>query len=675
MPRFWRWPYRKRRRRFWRWRTRGTLRRKYGRYRRRKHYRRVRKHKKLKFLKLNQWQPRRVVKLKVTGTLPLYITTNDRVSFNLRLYEDEIAPHYVPSLGGYSITNFSLGALYQLFKKGRAWWTKSNNETPLIRYTGCTMYFYRAESSDYIVNYHNCGPLIPNLITYNSAQPQIMQLNNRHIIVRCKSKNYSKKPYKKVKIKPPSLFTNNWYFQHDFADKQLLLLMCSSMSLDRFYLHSNSISSTIGFTSLNTKFFIMHDFYQTTTWGYYPRQNTYLWSFQQSTPKPPINIKDIYVKNLIYLGSTNQASAGNTIGDTTVTEQGTIAWEKKMQTYTNNHGLWGNIFINFYLKGPQPVLYTTQHIRTVLTKENYPTGNEKLNESGKPMFSTVTEPFLVQCRYNPFPDTGKDNQIYFTDITNQTPSWQPPDDKNLQNNNLPLWIGMFGLIDYMKLTKTATTIDTKKVITIRSKFISGNLDTYVPIDEDVLSGVSPFRKDISGSDANYWHPKTAFQYKCINNFCLTGPGTIKLPPNVSAEAHCRFVFYFKLGGCTAPTKTIEPPEAQPVFPDSNNILQPNSLQSPEQSIESYLFPFDWRRDYITPKAAKRIKEYKDTERSVFESTGINLLNPQMPQESPSESDSSDEEKEKETLQLLLQQFKHQQRKYKRRILRLAQNLE
>lgn len=664
MPPFWR-PYyttRWRRRRLWRRRPFRPFRRRLWRKRRRHRRYRVRKLRKLKFLHLKQWQPRRIVKLKCKGTIPLYITTNDRISFDLRLYENEITPHYVPGLGGYSITNFSLSALYQLHRQGRCFWTHSNNDLPFIRYTGCTMYFYRAESSDYIINYHNCSDLTPNMLTFNSAQPSIMQLNNRHKIIRCKSKNYSKKPYTKIKIKPPSQLTNQWFLQKDFADQQLLLLMASGMSLDRYYLHSNSISNTIGFTSLNTKFFQMHDFYQTTTAGYFPKQNFYLWTYQQSTPKP-IEITDIYAKNLIFLGQTNKADPGTTIGD--VDKTITTTWPQKLTKYLTSTGYWGNIFISAYIKGPQPILYTTQHPRTILTTSKFPNADSNLTND----FKQVTEQFLVNCRYNPFPDTGTNNKVYFTDITSTQHDWAPTDD-NLTNSNLPLWISCFGLIDYAKLTKTATVIDTKKVITITSKFISGNLDYFVPIDEDVLNGVSPFRKDISASDNLFWHPKSAFQYRSINNICTTGPGTIKLPPNVSAEGHVKFCFYFKLGGCTQPKRDIEDPEKQPSNSYSNNILQPNSLQNPHQSIESYLYPFDWRRDLLTEKAIQRIKSCKDSESTVIEPTGLNLFNPKVPTESPSETESSDEEKEKETLHLLLKHIRKQQRQCQQRILRL-----
>lgn len=616
--------------------------------------------------------------MKITAIIPLYMTTNDRVANNLRLYEYEIAPQYVPSLGGMSITTFSLSALFQLFQQGRAWWTQSNNEMPLIRYTGCTMYFYRADSSDYIVNYHNCYPMTPSLQTYNSTQPTIMQLNNRHIIVTCKKNNNHRKPYKKIKIKPPAQLTSKWFFQKDLANIPLLMLMCSTMSLDRFYLHSTAISSTFGFTGLNTNFFKYHDWYQTTTAGYFPQSNTYLWSFQQSAPYTPKKITEIKLKNLIFLGSTNTVSPGTTIGDTTTTDEGTKTdVQKKIDKYIETPGLWGNIFISFYIKGPGQIIWSKQHPRFLLKESRYYNQSSLETTLQETDFFPQTVPLLINYRYNPLADEGTGNKIYLKDTNTHEDNWDPPPSQEMQNNNLPLWIGLWGYIDFFKSTKSSQTIDTKKVLVLQTKYITPKTDTIVPIDDDVLQGYSPYRKFISGSDIDNWHPKTTFQYQTINKFNVSGPGTIKLPPNVSAEAHVRVKFYFKLGGCAAPTKNIEDPEIQPKFPTPNNILQPNSLQSPETSIDNFLYSFDWRRGYITPQATKRISNIEEIKKTFIDSTGINLLNPPTfkSTESSSDGETTEEEAEKETLQQLIHKYQQQQRKYRRRILQLMQSLE
>ncbi len=194
-------------------RPRGPFRRRW--WRRRRNYRRyygVRRKRKLPFLKLIQWQPQYIRKLRVCGTLPLYITTNARVANNLTLYKDTIAPHYVPSMGGFSITQITLQALYQQFYKGRAWWTQSTNDFPLIRYLYCNMYLYRAESSDYMITFHNCYPMKASLEAYQATQPSMMLIHPHRHIMRCKKHNYIKKPYRKIKIHPPAQLKNQWFF-------------------------------------------------------------------------------------------------------------------------------------------------------------------------------------------------------------------------------------------------------------------------------------------------------------------------------------------------------------------------------------------------------------------------------------------------------------------------------
>lgn len=688
MPWYWKQQPYYRRRRLWRRRFRPPFRRRLWRRRKRPYRYRVRK-RKLPFLHLKEWQPRFIDRLKITGLIPLYITTSDRIANNLRLYEDEIAPHGVPSLGGFSVTVFTLRSLFQLFQKGRAWWTRSNNELPLIRYTGCTFKFFRPEASDAIVTWHNCFPMIPNIDTYNSTQPTIMQLSRYHKLLRCKKHNNIKKPYQKIKVKPPSQMTNKWFFQKELADVPLILLMSSAVSADRWYINSNAQSSTIGFTSINTEFFKYHNWATPTTSGYHPQDGVWLWTFQQSTPKPS-TINDVLLKNLIFLGATNNYSMGSTIIDIPATDlqQGTQTdWQKKVAAYSKNSGYWGNIFMSPYFTKNQYLILQTgfsinslpQHFTITNINENSKISdynNAQGTENYK--FKLCTDHFTISCRYNPYPDTGINNQIFLTSLTEVKSNWTPPTNINLRRDNLPFWIGLWGYIDYQKITKDAQTIDTLKVITLKSTFIHPPLSYYVPVDKDFLGGWSPYRprEPVTASDKLNWHPKTTTQYQSITHICQSGPGTIKLPTNISAECHAKFTFYFKLGGCAAPLKTIEDPENQPEFPVPYNILRSTSLQSPDIPFQNFLYSFDWRRDFLTKKATDRIQKYADTEKTIIEPTGLNLLNPlPAPEETTSETDTSHTKKEKETYLRLLQHQQLKQLRYKHRILKLMQSLK
>nr|UGV37458.1 MAG: ORF1 [TTV-like mini virus] len=670
MPYYYKRPRYYRPRRAWRRRFRAPIRRRLWRrkyYHRRRFYKRVRPRKKLLYLPVKQYQPRYIRKLMIKGIIPLYCTTSARISNNIRLYEDVPAPHYVPSLGGFSITTFSLEAFYELFQRGRCWWTQSNDELQLIRYTGASLKLFRSESSDYIATYHLCPQMEPTIETYNATQPMIQLLNKNHKIVQCKKHNYKRKPYTKIKVKPPSEFTNQWFFQQDLANKPLLFLMCSGMSLDRFYMSSNSISTTIGFTGLNLDFFKRHDFFQTTTQGYFPQDGCYLYTYQQVSQRP-LEINQIKIGNLIFLGSTNTIYSGITLGDYSTLPNN--SWnDTTLRNYFTNSGNWGNIFVSTNLKGLAPIIFSKQHPRSFITTANYASKDTMLKPTD---FHKQTIPFLNTYRYNPFPDDGVGNKIYFLGSDELADHYDPPKDTSLQNNNLPLWLGLFGMIDFFKLKKTADVIDTKKFIILQCKYINPPHKYILPLDDDFLNGKSPYRPlpgDITGSDATNWHPKTSFQYQTCNNICTTGPGTLKLPSNTSAEAHVLFKFYFKLGGCSPPSKSISDPENMPKTTESYNILQPNSLQSPTTPLEKFLYSFDWRRGYLTQKATARISADESTEKNVFGPTGFNLFNPQPTQDSSEETE-TEEKSEKETLQILLKQLRQQQHRYRQRIIKL-----
>lgn len=586
------------------------------------------------------------------------MTTHSRITHNMTVYKDTIAPHYLPSNGGFSITQITLQALYQEFTKARCWWTQSTKDFPLIRYTHAKLTLYRAESSDYVMTVHNCWPAKATLEMYQSCQPSIMLITKGRKIIRCRKHNNPNKPYTKLRIPPPTQMTNKWFFQKDIKDVPLLMWRASAMSLDRMFTPSNSISTTIGFTSLNTLFFQIHNWKTPpATTGYHPKPQTYLYSYTQNTT----DYTKVELQNLIYLGNSKDFTLGKTAGAKT-------NWQKYKTTLSE----WGNIFVPPYLSGKLPVLCTTKTPAEVWLDSYSETTT--LNSIGN--FTPCSEPFLRECRYNPFQDRGSQNQLYLVSISEPDAQWHAPTNPKYLTENLPLWLADWGFIDFMKVQ--GTLVDTSYVVGFHTNYIDPkDIPTYVPLDDDFLKGNSPFRpKDnLTPQDEQWWHPRTAFQYKSYNEIGVSGPATIKLPANVSAEGHVKCTLYFKLGGCTQPEKDIKDPESQPIFPTPNNFTSSNSLQNPATSIENFLYNFDWRRDYITQKAAKRIQEITDIEKCPFESAG-DLLIPQPSPESSQETNTSEAQKEEEALQLLINQQRHRQREFKRRIQQLIMsNLE
>nr|UGV36642.1 MAG: ORF1 [TTV-like mini virus] len=663
MPYWYRRGWRFRPRRIWRRRTRRPF---YTRrWRRKRYYRRwpVRKRLKLRSIVMRQFNPPKIHKLKCRAIIPLFITTPDTLSRNFSMYWYETMPHYVPGGGGFSIICFNLQAFYQLFKKVMCYWTYSNNEHPLIRYTGASIKLFQSQHTDYITTYHNCFPMRPTLDTYNSCQPSILALNNRHKIIPCLKDRKRKKPYTKIRVPPPSQMIKKWYFQNELADVNLLMLMTSAMSLDRYFANSNSQSTTIGFTSLDTNMFQYHNWKTFPTSGYSPKENIWLWALENGTTK----IEDELVLNLIFLGQTKQYTKGSTIKNSYTT--GTP--KNKLDQYLTSEAHWGNPFYHIYLKQEVTVLTTNKSPHDLQTHYNNITAQTKI---GTGIFQTPVNKFLQECRYNPYSDNGSNN-IFLEGINKVGGhNWQQPTDPKLEGGNYPIWLSSFGFLDWQK-NRIGPSSDLDYVCIIVSDHITPKLGFYLPLDDDFQEGRSPFQPENtlpSITDQTHWQPKVRFQTKSINTIASCGPGTIKLAKQTSAEAHAQVTFYFKLGGCGPPMSNIEDPKIQPQWPTPDNILQQPSLQSPSTPLENFLYNFDERRGTITNRAVERLLSIKPTKKDTVSFTDTNLLH-QSAKETSSED--SEEETEKETLLRLIQQQHHKQHKFRQRIIQLMTQLK
>ena len=149
----------------------------------------------------------------------MFLCTNERVGNNLNCYLESTAPHKVPGGGGFSINNFNLNMLYEQHLVAQNWWTTGNENMPLIRYLYCKITCYREENVDYLFCYNNSFPMNASKLTYLSTHPQAMLLNKHTRIIKCKRNNRNRKPYRVIKIRPPSQMQNQWYFQKDKETK------------------------------------------------------------------------------------------------------------------------------------------------------------------------------------------------------------------------------------------------------------------------------------------------------------------------------------------------------------------------------------------------------------------------------------------------------------------------
>nr|UGV42537.1 MAG: ORF1 [TTV-like mini virus] len=657
-------PYRRYYRRTWRRRNRKAFRKRW-RPRRWKRYFPVRKRLKLRTLIMRQYNPPKTHKLKIRALIPLFFGTSETLSRNFSMYWYDTAEHYVPVGGGYSVICFNLAGFYQLFNKVLAYWTYTNTQHPLIRYTGATIKLFQTEHTDYITTYHNSYPMLPTLDTYNSTHPQIQLLNNRHKIVPCLKDRKKRKPYTKLKIKPPGQLIKKWYFQNEFSNETILMLMTSATSLDRYLANSNAQSLTIGFTSLNTELFQFHNWKNIPTSGYYPKQSVYLWGLENGTT----DIDKEQAGNFIYLGQTKQYTEGYTINKALTTQ----SWNTKVDQYLESETHWGNPFMPRYLNGERTILITSKSPAEMKTYLKTKTATTPI---GQGVFTTPVKPPIIECRYNPYSDNGK-NHIFLESILGKTPQpWKQPTDPKLEGGPYPIWLSTFGFVDWQKNT-IGYQAELDYIFVITSDWIKPPMGFYIPIDKDFLEGRSPYQPENTYptvSDKQHWQPKLRFQLQSINSIATCGPGICRLPKQISTEAHAQVTFYFKLGGSGPPMQDIEDPKKQPQWTIPGNLLQQPSLQSPTIPLESFLYNFDERRSTITRKAAKRLQSIEPTKTDVLSFTDSNLFHQQYQETQETDSET---ETEKETLLRLIQQQQLRQQKFRQRILNLLtqQNIE
>nr|UGV36182.1 MAG: ORF1 [TTV-like mini virus] len=629
----------RRRRRFWSWRPGRPFRRRWW---RRKH-RPVRK-KKLKKLRLTQWQPHYIRKLTVMGFYPMFMATSDRLSNILNCYLETTTPHYMHGGGGFSISNFSLMTLYLEHLQVRNWWTVSNQNMPLIRYLGCTMYLYKMAEYDYLFYYNNQPPMNATLTTYQSTHPAAMLLNKNTRKITCKRYNKKKKPYTKLKIKPPPQLQNKWYFQYDIADTPLLQTMCTACSFDRMFLNSTSVSSTIGFISLDTRGFLNHYWTSLPTSGYQPKPGTLLFAIENGETEA----SKIKYGDLIFMANTKDLTAGIPIRH--VSTQGTFPtnittdWQKKLYNARTKTANWGNPFKSSYFWGDQRLLETNKTWEQIITAAT--SADTQIGDGW--VFKTLK---TFECRYNPFADKGSGNIVYLLKINSglHATDWGPPADADVVTQDLPLWLLTWGYLDFQRNCKEYRDIDTTCICVIQSPYIFPKTEKfYVPLDYDFLNGNSPYRPEghIIPSDEFNWHPKVAFQTRSINSIASCGPATVKLPKDISCESHVRYRFYFKVGGQPPPMSILTNPTEQPKYPIPNNLISTPSLQSPATPIEQLLWSFDERRQTLTKTATQRITDYKPTESSLLQITDPSSYCPTatlFKEKEASETESSEEE--------------------------------
>nr|UHM25940.1 MAG: ORF1 [Torque teno midi virus] len=657
MPYFWRrrWHrYYPRYRRQYRRRTRFARRTRYRgpratfRYRRRRRpKRRYRVRRKKKTLILKQWQPEHIRKCKIKGHTPLIICGEGRQQWNFTQHRYEITPSKMAGGGSFAHMVWNLAFLWEEHQKWRNFWTAPNEGFDLARYTGTVIRIYRPPTVDVVCMYTTSYPMLTNMGTHPACHPQRQILAFKKIIIQSLKRKPNGKKYKTIRIKPPQLMQNKWFFQKDLAKLNLFQLYIASCDLDRPNCHQQGDNNSIGFSVLNTNLFENVSWKRVvTTWT--PKDNTYVYGY--------IKVGQKYQKYLL-----------------------------SPQKPYGPH----NIFYKYYLLGVSPT-YTSN---TKHSECEYP--NKKDVNTLPDNSAEVKTPITVYCRYNPLPDDGNNTILYLLTMLRQDKNLHPSNNYQFKLTGLPLWLITYGFYDWMLKLHKGYNIMQDYVTCFCSEYVWSEITlpkdditkmpVYVPVGNYFMNGAGLFNTDIPYLETTDWVVRSSNQSPVLNDIVKCGPFIPQPYKEDSWCVECKYISYFKWGGTTPPQQDIVDPETQSTYPVPSDMSQRLQVKNPSKQQE--LHPWNFRRDILTKSALKRIKHDSDSEtdsesfteqpskKSKSEVPPYIKGDPYSDQEETSEEQSSSEEETEKNLQQYIQQQRKKQQRLRKLLYRTILELK
>nr|UGV35815.1 MAG: ORF1 [TTV-like mini virus] len=573
--------------------------------RKRKRSRRVRRHfytknfkRKLKKLRLNQWQPSSIKKCKIQGYLCLFQTGRGRYGNLYTLSRDSFIPEHEPGGGGWSIQQLSLSTLYIENNNLMNWWTRSNNHLNLCRYAGCKITLFRQETTDYIFTYIQEQPKTVSKYYYCTFHPMKLLLYNHKVIVpSMQTQPHKKKNYKTIFIPPPNLMKNQWFFQQNLCQFPLITIAATATSLNTLFGSNNAQNNNVSINCLNIRFFTS-PLLQYKRDPFKTDQNKYIYTIQRQDPP----IQQYKYGQLTAVAQTMLNEPGFSIFASGKTQP---------QDYTATY--WGNIFYYEYFTMQEPTYISDKDINFVVTNRQ--------NQIDNQYFKLKTEPYYVTVRYNPFKDKGKGNLIYWVPNSVATKNnWEPLPDPDLQIGDYPLWILLWGWEDMTKRIGKCKNLDNDWILVIRSSYLSETFTAYVPLSEAFIHGQGPYdvdRSEIKGQDQSHWYPRYRYQREAINSIIMSAPGVCRGDHTRNIQSFIKYKFFFKWGGNPADIENVYDPMSQPITPTPNNIFVSNEINDPATDIKSFIYKWDTRRDLLTQTAADRIKKSELYDSNLF----------------------------------------------------------
>ena len=387
-----------------------------------------------------------------------------------------------------------------------------------------------------------------------------MLLEKRKKILLSQASKPNGKYFKRITIKPPKQMLSKWFFTKNFAPQTLFVLKATVANFRHSHLSGKNQNLLVNIVSLNPSFYHNGNWSQSAH-RYYP----------YSTISLPLTYE--------YKDKTGKTQTANL----------------NPNSYNEDVDYKKGFFSN-------PFIFAT----TIKTRGGTP---------------TATIP-LLGGRYNPTKDDGVGNQIYLHSTL--TESWPPKEDKSLILEGLPLWLGLWGYLQYVRTIKNIDYLKSS-VVVLKSDYIyafpqEGAGKYYIPIDIDFAQGKKPYDVPISESEKARWYPDTSWQKKTLNAIAESGPYVPKLSDETYStwELKYKYSFQFKWGGSHLPEGPVKDPNALDTYNVPDTFKSAIQIINPEkQTTETIIHPWDVRRGLIKETALKRMCEHLEID-SEFE---------------------------------------------------------
>nr|UHK05463.1 MAG: ORF1 [Torque teno midi virus] len=548
-----RFKYKRRRYNRKRWR-RPRYRRKhrYATRRRRRRRRRYKVRRKKPTIPIRQWQPDSINKCKIKGYEVLIVGGEGRQMYCYTNQRDKTVRPRTPSGGGFCYQLYSLKYLYTEHLCSQNIWTASNIYKDLVRYLYVDFYFFRHDFIDFIINYDIQPPFTLQKYTYSSIHPLQMLLAKNKIILLSKASNPKGKIYKRKRIRPPKQMISKWFFSDAFVKHTLCTIRAAATDMRFSYQGCCNENQQLGIYYLNQLF------YQKANWG---------------------------VASSPYIPSNAYGTTTNFTVDTPTQKQ--ISVTVKTDSYNNSVSYADGWF--------QKNLLLATSIKV----------NQQL-QAALP---------VQQCLYNPNLDSGQGNAVWLSSIHNTTYD-QPTKDPSILITNLPLWLAIYGLLDYIEELKATKDFLKTHIVIISSISLlpypqPGWQKGVIPLDKSFLEGKAFFDQPPTSTDKVMWYPTVEHQVGILNEIVKCGPYIPKLNNQKYStwELKCKYVFHFKFGGPQVSEKEVADPSKQDHYDVPDTVQGNVQIEDPTKQIpESFIQPWDYRRGFLKESALKRIRE-------------------------------------------------------------------